>query len=141
MIRSNPEREADLQAAAEEMERAGSGIAADSGVDPYRFILRVIRNAPIPPPPTDLAVEMERLTRDHEEDAAVEVWTVRVAFALVLAAAGLVIRLVAAAAAPALIGLWSAIPWSTLLPAAIILFSVAALDAAVSRSRSGRRTA
>lgn len=93
--------EARLQQAAESPGPSpGLPVAA---VDAYRRVYRAVREAPLPEPPADFAARLERLTRDHDEQAGVEIGFVRAA----------------ALAAPVLLGA-AAVPVAALLPAAVL---------------------
>jgi hypothetical protein len=49
----------------------------DPLTDRYRLIYHALRSAPMPLPPPTFALQMERLTRDHEEHASIETWILR----------------------------------------------------------------
>ena len=76
------EREEQLQAAAERIERGtGTGNGSAAAAAPYRAVYRAKQSAPMPELPADFAASMEQATRDHEENAVVENWVVRIGLA------------------------------------------------------------
>jgi hypothetical protein len=81
-----------IQAAAE---RSGPvDTLPEKEVQAYRAVYLAIRAAPRTEPSADFASSMERLTRDHGEQAAVEVWVMRLPLALlVMCCAGSVLAL------------------------------------------------
>ena len=117
--------ESRLQAAAERVEAAPELPRED--VDAYREVYRAIRAAPMPPVAPDFARAMERLTRDHEEQAAPEIWIARLAIIGVVAGI--------ASSVPALGGVAAAfartaqaLPWPIVLAATSALAVAAIID-------------
>ena len=73
-------REAGRQSVAEKAQGLDGKSAAasdDPVVDRYRFIYHAVRTAPLPEPPDTFALQMERLTHDHPEQASLESWMLR----------------------------------------------------------------
>lgn len=119
--------ESRIQAAAEQVEAVPDLPPQD--VEAYRQVYRAIRAAPMPAIAPDFAHSMERLTRDHEEQAAPEIWITRGMLLVVLAGI--------AASIPALGGVAAAftrtaesLPWSTALAAGLALAVAAMIDRA-----------
>ena len=84
------EREEHLQAAAERIERGtGTGNGSAAAAAPYRAVYRAIQAAPLPKLPADFAASMEQATRDHEENAVVENWVVRIGLGCAILGAAL----------------------------------------------------
>ncbi len=118
------QRQAELQQAASLLERPhlhAGAIQADAAVDPdvdrYRYIYHAIRMAPMPEPGPAFALQMERLTADHPEQAAVENWLLGLVAGLSVLAVGLFVVPGLVALLPLMTVASRALPWPMLLAA------------------------
>ncbi|QDH68793.1 hypothetical protein [Marilutibacter alkalisoli] len=128
-------REARRQAEAEQA-RTGTE-PTDPAIDRYRAVYHAVRSAPLPEPPPTFALQMERLTRDHDERAGIEAWLMRLLPVLALAAlaawgGGAVLDGLQASLAQ-----WRALPWPMLVAAAAGLGGAWVLDRLLQGSRPG----
>lgn len=120
-----PDIESRIQAAAEQDEAVPGLPPRD--VQAYRQVYRAIREAPMPALAPDFARTMERLTRDHEEQAAPEIWITR--GMLFVALAGLAASIPALGdAAAAFARAADSLPWSIALAAGLALAFAAMVD-------------
>ncbi len=101
----------------------------------YRMVYRAIRDAQLPLPPHSFASRMESLTRDHPEQAAVEIWTLRL-FAVLLGAAAVGLAPTLAKLAFTVAGSSPGLPWPLLLAGAAALAVAAGVDW-IARARPG----
>ncbi len=115
-------REAELQEAAALLERRGlqaRALQADGAVDPdvdrYRYIYHAVRMAPMPEPGPSFALQMERLTADHPEQAAVENWLLGLVAGLSALAVGLFVVPGLVASFPLMTVASRALPWPLLV--------------------------
>ncbi len=127
----NP-REAQFQSRAE---RPADGLE-DIAVRRYRLVYQALRSAPLAEPPPDFARQMDALTREQPELAAVapELGTVT----------AFVVGIVAAVVAgPPVLAAWTALqpqlqgtPWPMLLAAGAALLAVSLIDLVANRRRA-----
>ena len=117
--------ESRIQAAAERAEPLPGTPSED--VAAYREVYRAIREAPMPAIPADFASAMEQLTRDHEEQATPELWMTRGAFCAAIAGVAASMQALDAVAA-AFARVAGAVPWSTVVVAALALAVAAMVD-------------
>ena len=128
------EREQQLQAAAERIERGtGTGNGSAAAAAPYRAVYRAIAAAPMPQLPPDFAASMEQATRDHEENAVVENWVVRIGLLCGVVAAVLFAGPALVQATAALFGELGAAAGNLTLAAALAALTAWAVDRLVSR--------
>lgn len=131
------EREARLQALAEQRERDGSRLA-DPEVDAYRLVQRAVVRAPVPSIPAGFVARMGQLVRDFEASDRLEarILAVAVACAVVLAVGMGAWMLFAAL--PSAAGVVGEVPWGMLLAAAAGLAGCGVLDLRQRRSEDNR---
>lgn len=116
-----PDFESRLQGAAEQP-AVVPGLPPQD-VDAYRQVYRAIRAAPMPEIAPDFSRSLERLTRDHDEQATPEIWILRATVFVVLAGV--------AASLPALGSIAAAmVPVASGFPRPLALAAGAALAAA-----------
>lgn len=117
-----------LQSLAEQQERSGSTERIDPEIDAYRFVHRLMRTAPIPNPPADLAASVTRRISDREEFPRAESWCIAIALICAAAVAAVFALPVLGDALNTLRNQLPRAPWRMLLAAGSGLLAVWGMD-------------